>query len=171
MEPKYKKLDWTPYEFADVFYRYSQISDTTQKYRTDYGTGEFYTPVEVHTVSLIEENPGITASEIAERSFRTKGAVSQILSKLEEKRLIRKEQDLNNARRYCLYVTPRGLELSYAHKEYDDQHMGSVLEEWISLYGWDAVNKLPKMLDYYIKNIYPRLLSEFQNRKENKEKN
>ncbi|WP_076982523.1 MarR family transcriptional regulator [Bacillus siamensis] len=44
--------------------------------------------VEVHTLSVIEENPGITVTEAALKRNRTRGAVSQIISKLEKRDLI-----------------------------------------------------------------------------------
>ena len=154
MEPKYKKLTKTPYEYADLVYRYIQLT-LNGAAPTDYGTGELYTYVEIHTLSLIEDRPGITASEIAERNYRTKGAVTQILNKLEEKGLIRREKDPQNARRICLYVTPRGLELSQKHKEFDNKHMGGVLEDWISLFGYDAVEKYYAIMNHYIET-YPQ---------------
>ena len=157
MEKKYKELSRTPYEYADLIYRYAQIA-VKDDYMLDYGTGELYTHVEVHTVSLIEDNPGITASEIADRNYRTKGAVSQILNKLEEKSLIRREKDSHNGRRTCLYVTPKGLELSRKHKEYDDEKMGDVLEEWISLFGYEAVEKYALLIEHYITHSYPKFL-------------
>ena len=157
MEEKHKKLTKTPYEYADLAYRYVQCVQSGDS-AVDYGTGELYTYVEMHTLSLIEDYPGITASDIAERNYRTKGAVSQILNKLEEKGLIRREKDPQNARRVCLYVTPIGLDLSQKHKEYDEKHMGDVLEDWISLFGYDAVEKFYAIMNYYIES-YPSLLA------------
>ena len=150
MEPKYKELSNSPYKYADMGYRFSQRFNNDGQCLKDYGTGEFYTSVEVHTVSLIEDNPGITATEIAERNGRTKGAVSQVLGRLEEKGLIRKEKDSHNARRSCLYVTPLGLELSQKHKSFDEQMMGTLLDEWISLFGRDAVEKLYMIMEHYV---------------------
>lgn len=150
MEKKYSKLSHSPYEYSDLAYRYAQINANDGQYVRDYGTGELYTAVEVHTVTLIEENPGITSSEIAERNMRTKGAVSQIISKLEKKDLVRREKDPNNGRRNHLYVTPKGLELSLKHKEYDEVNNGSLLENFISLYGYDAVEKYYSILERYV---------------------
>ncbi|WP_260399874.1 helix-turn-helix domain-containing protein [Peribacillus simplex] len=44
--------------------------------------------VEVHTLTVIEENPGITVTEVALEWNRTKGPVSQIITKLEKRSLI-----------------------------------------------------------------------------------
>ncbi len=148
MEMKHSQLKRCPYEYADISDRYAQRYSNDNSQVHDYGTGEYYTFVEVHTVTLIEDNPGITGSEIAERNGRTKGAVSQILSKLEDKALIRRERDPNNGRRSHLYVTEKGLDLSRKHKEYDECAMGEALEEYISIFGQEAVEKFYEILEY-----------------------
>ncbi len=161
MDKKVRNLGHTPYEYSDVIYRYTQLVATGLQSQQDYGTGELYTSLEVHTVTLIEENPGITASEIAEHNYRTKGAISQILNKLEEKGLIRREKDPNNARRTLLYVTVSGLELSRKHKEYDNLHMGWALNEGISLFGYEAMEKFYEILDYYSGDVHQERIKQF----------
>ena len=114
----------------------------------DYGTGELYTSTEVHLVTRIEENPGITAAKIAEQTCRTKSAVSQMVTKLEGKGLLRREKDPANARQQLLYVTPKGLELSKCHKAYDEQNIP--LDDLTALFGPEAVNKFAEMMEYMI---------------------
>ncbi len=139
--PKHKQLNQPAHELSNIIYHFSQMQSDSSKQLHDYGTGELYSSVEVHTVTRIEENPGITVTELAKLNFRTKGAVSQIIAKLEEKGLIRREQNQENARQFFLYVTPKGLELSKKHKEYDEQALGPALDDLISLYGYEAVEK------------------------------
>ena len=162
MDKKAKNLSHTPYEYSDVIYRYTQLVASGVQSQQDYGTGELYTSLEVHTVTLIEENPGITASEIAEHNYRTKGAISQILNKLEEKGLIRREKDPNNARRTLLYVTVSGLELSRKHKEYDKFYMGWVLNEGISLFGYEAMEKFYAILEHFSSDPYLTRIKQFK---------
>jgi len=139
--PKHKQLHKPAHELSNIMYHFSLMQSESSKQQRDYGTGEFYTAVEVHTVTIIEEQPGITVTEIAKRTSRTKGAVSQVIGKLEEKGLVRREQNQNNARQFFLYVTTKGLELSKKHKEFDEQALGPVLDDLISLYGFEAVDK------------------------------
>lgn len=138
---KHKKLSLSAYQVSEIFYQFVTTYKDSEKALHDYGTGEVYTALEVHTVSRIEDNPGITVTEIAEQTARTKGAVSQIITKLENKGLVRREKDPENPRRVCLFVTPEGLELSKCHKKFDDVNMRHLLDRWISLYGYDAVEK------------------------------
>lgn len=150
-DEKYKKLSLSGYQASDICYQLASVFRDSDKYTNDYGTGELYTALEVHTVSRIEDHPGISVTEIAEQTNRTKGAVSQIITKLESKGLIRREKNPENPRKVCLYVTPEGLELSRKHKEYDDIHMGKVLDRWISLFGYEAVEKHFQIMQDHLK--------------------
>ena len=73
---------------------------------------------EAHTLTKIDDQPGITVSQLAAHYSRTNGAMSQLVSKLEKKGLIMRKmvEDLRNAH---LYTTPIGKELSRVHRLYD----------------------------------------------------
>ena len=75
--------------------------------------------VEVHTLTLIDEHPGIMAKEVAMMWNRTKGAVSQTLAKLEKRGFIERRKENGNAKNVYIYVTPEGKRLSEAHRMYD----------------------------------------------------
>lgn len=131
------------------------------KLPVDYGTGELYTPAEVHIVTRIEVNPGTTVTQIAEATLRTKSAVSQMVTKLENKGLIRREKDPGNAKQQLLYVTPKGLELSKCHRAYDEKNIP--VDDLIALFGPEAVNKYAEMMEYMIQysmNTYQRKISK-----------
>ena len=55
------------YDFVEAYNQYMKIA-------RDYGTGETINMVEVHTLTLIEEHPGIMAKDVASMWNRTKGA-------------------------------------------------------------------------------------------------
>lgn len=155
-----KQLSFSGYEYSDLCYRFATLYKNNDTIQSDYGTGEVYTSLEVHTVSRIEDNPGITVTEIAEQTGRTKGAVSQIIAKLESKGLVRREKDPNSPRRMCLYVTPDGLELSRMHKKYDEASTKSLLDRWIALYGYDAVEKHVQIMRDHIKDVAEYLANQ-----------
>lgn len=148
-----KQPSFSAYEFADLCYHFATLFKNNATLQSDYGTGDVYTSLEVHTVSRIEDNPGITVTEIAEQTGRTKGAVSQILTKLESKGLVRREKDPQNPRRVCLYVTPDGLALSRLHKQYDEDNTRMLLDRWIALYGYDAVEKHFLIMQDHIREV------------------
>ena len=82
---KYK--NYTDVEAVDILHQVSAIYVGT-KVAHDYGTGESYTAVEVHTLKYIADHDGITVTQLARDYGKTKGAISQILKKIEFKGLI-----------------------------------------------------------------------------------
>lgn len=94
----------------------------------DYGIGELISMVEVHTLDLIDDNPGITQGEIAKRRGRTLGAVCQMISKLVKKGLVQKRKEEGNAKIVHLYVTDKGEQLSMMHRLNDIKEMNLSLQ-------------------------------------------
>lgn len=78
-------------------------------------------PVETHTIQIIVNNPGITASLIAKRLNKTLSACSQILGKLEKKKLIFKIKNPNNKREFNLYLTESCKIIYDLHEQLDDR--------------------------------------------------
>lgn len=102
------------YKFVDLFMDYENTP-------RDYGCGIEMNMAEVHMLSHIDANPGITITELAELSRRTKSAVSQIVSKLENKDFILRVPDKQDNKKKLLFVTANGRKLCDMHKEFDIQ--------------------------------------------------
>jgi DNA-binding MarR family transcriptional regulator len=105
---------------ADELYQFVVLYNTYINQVRDYGTGELISMVEVHILTIIADNPGITASQLSKKWGTTKGAISQNLKKLEGKSLIYRKNENDNAKTIHLYVTEKGEGLSIAHKAYDN---------------------------------------------------
>ena len=73
-------------------------------------------PVEIHTLCFIDKRGGSFVSEIARETGVTRGAVSQVVSKLEKKGLVEKVQDTANKSRLILQATDKGKECSLDHE-------------------------------------------------------
>nr|WP_231116951.1 MarR family transcriptional regulator [Paenibacillus polymyxa] len=114
-DDKYHELD----NKASIIYKFVMTYSDYIKAIRDYGTGEEINMVEVHTLTMIEENPGITAAKLSLEWNRTKGATSQILKKLEQRGFILRKKENGNAKNLNLYATEKGEALSKAHKLYD----------------------------------------------------
>lgn len=89
-----------------------------------YGTNEQLFEAEIHMIKSIKENEGIHVTGLAELLGVTKGAVSQIIMKLQKKGMIVKDTDPRNMSRLVLKLTPKG-EIAYInheklHQEFDD---------------------------------------------------
>ena len=105
---------------AEVLYEFVLLY-SDYMYRTcDYGNGDPIKMVEVHTLTMIETNPGITVSDLAKMWKRTKGTVSVNVGLLEKKGYIYREKHEGNAKVVHLYPTEKGKNLSMVHKAYDN---------------------------------------------------
>lgn len=103
---------------AEHLYRFVNQFKASFHRPRDY-SGHYINMVEVHDLTYIDDHPGTTATQIARCTQRTRGAVSQVLSKLENNNLIRREQSPDNASVMHLYTTATGKEISDAHKRHD----------------------------------------------------
>jgi DNA-binding MarR family transcriptional regulator len=89
-----------------------------------YGTNVPLFYAEIHLIRAIKENEGIHITGLAQYLEVTKGAVSQMLMKLEKKGFIIKEKDPSNQSRFLLKLTPKGETAHYnhmrLHQEFDE---------------------------------------------------
>lgn len=115
IERLYQKLSPS----MDVVYAYISMYNDLMLRPRDYGTGLMISMVEIHTLTMIADNPGITINELARMWRRTKGAISQNVTKLEQKGLIFRQRCTEDARVLHLYVTEEGKNLVLLHKDYD----------------------------------------------------
>lgn len=131
------------YQFVMLYYNYI-IS------KHDYGTGDVVSMIEAHTITFIEENPGTTVSELATYWNKTKGAMSQTITKLVDRQLIEKRQSADNAKIQHLFVTEQGLKLSKAHKLYDTIDIAKTMEQLLEHCSVEEVNAFFKVIKEYI---------------------
>ncbi|MBP1042947.1 winged helix-turn-helix transcriptional regulator [Vagococcus sp. BWB3-3] len=131
------------YQFVMLYYNYI-IS------KHDYGTGDLISMIEAHTITFIEENPGTTVSELATYWRKTKGAISQTVSKLIEKGFVKREQASYSGKTFLLYVTDEGLKLSKAHKLYDTIDIAKTLDQLLEKCSVDEIEAFFKVIKEYI---------------------
>lgn len=107
------------------------VTESHDSYTTprDYGNGEEMNMAEIHTLSLIADNPGISVSEAAKMWNRTLSAASQNINKLYKKGLIEKKKEDGNNKQLHLYVTAAGQMLSDKHKAYDKLEFQQTVQE------------------------------------------
>ena len=63
---------------------------------------------EAHTLRIIAQNEGISQTEISALTLRTKGATSAMVDKLVEKKLVYRQRERGDQRRYLLMLAPLG---------------------------------------------------------------
>lgn len=120
MNMKFKNRAKISYTFLRVVSKISEIDRKTRYYGTDQPLYD----AEIHMIKSIKENEGIHVTGLANMLGVTKGAVSQIIMKLEHKGMIIKDSDPRNMSRLMLRLTAKG-EIAYLyheklHQKYDE---------------------------------------------------
>jgi DNA-binding MarR family transcriptional regulator len=93
---------------------FNKFSENEKKPRY-FGVPELMHASEIHMVMHIGDNPGVHVSELARIAGVTRGAVSQLVGKLEKKGLITKTEDPENSLKTVPVLTNKGKVAYYAH--------------------------------------------------------
>jgi DNA-binding MarR family transcriptional regulator len=105
-----------------------KISNSKTNY-LDFGSPDmtFYRG-EIHIIKMIGDYPGIYSSEIARKFGITRAVVHKTLRKLEERKLIVKQQDESDKKREKLFLTEKGKRAYQFHEEYHRQYDNRLFE-------------------------------------------
>lgn len=136
--------------YADELYEFVICYNDYIYQAHDYGNGDPIRMVEVHTLTMIEDHPGITVSELAKLWRRTKGTVSVNVSSLEKKGYIYRQKEGNNAKVVHLYPTPKGVELSTIHKAYDNMDIAQTQSELLKSCTRQDLDSFYKVVHAYL---------------------
>ncbi len=102
------------YAILNLIMTYVELDKKTRYYGTDVPI--FHS--EIHMISTIATHPGIHVGGLAELLGVTKGSVSEIIKKLEQKVLVIKETDAQNLSRLSLRLTEKGMQAHRHHMRY-----------------------------------------------------
>ncbi len=108
------------YTLLRVVWKLLEIDGKTRRYGTDVPLHE----AEIHMLKAIRDHEGIHVTGLAEMLGVTKGAVSQIVMKLQKKGMVAKHADPGNLSRLVLRLTAKGetayLRHEQLHQEFDN---------------------------------------------------
>lgn len=119
----------------------------------DYGDGHRLTMVEVHTLTYIEDHPGTTITELTAYWHKTKGMLSQIVSRLVSLGLVNKTKKGGTGKNVYLHVTPAGFQVSRSHKLYDILDITKTLSQIQRECSPEEIDTFYKVLSVYYKVI------------------
>ncbi len=146
---------WPAEKKSDLIHNYVMRYADRNSRKIDYGTGKRYTSVEMHVLEKIYYNPGITVTELAKLTSRTKGAISQIVKKLHEKKLVEKVNQNSGMRQCCLYVTKEGNYLNKLHLEYDRRNTEEFFETVAQYYSSEQIDAFFKVMETCFQLLSP----------------
>ncbi|MGP7816635.1 MarR family winged helix-turn-helix transcriptional regulator [Bacillus sp. 03113] len=88
-----------------------------EKHPHTFGEAGPLTPTEIHTIDAIGVERGVLMSELANRLQVTKGAVTQIIIRLEDKNLVERTPNPTDSRSVIVSLTKKGKSAFRAHEE------------------------------------------------------
>ena len=98
------------YEFVILYHNYIYAQHTYE--------AENCNMMEIHTLTYIDDSPGITVTQLSKIWHKSKSAISQTVKKLMEAGYVEKRYTEYDKKTACLYVTEKGKRLSSIHKAY-----------------------------------------------------
>lgn len=128
-------------QFHDVVHLWLDL-DSKPK---EFNTGHPLTVSEIHTIDAIGRFPEMNINDLAAHMKVTKGAASQMVSKLAKKDLVEKYKSEDNAKEVLLRLTPLGWKGFDAHLAYHHQAV-DVFKDYYGDDLDDAVGRLAKCL-------------------------
>lgn len=88
-----------------------------ERHPRTFGDAGPLTPSEIHTIDAIGYDGGILMSELATRLSVTKGAVTQIIGRLESKELVKRSPHPDDSRAVIISLTEKGKSVYRVHEE------------------------------------------------------
>lgn len=117
-------------EIVDLFHELMFKIQNREKRPNNFGTGEILYRFEIHVIDAINRNPGITASDLSKMLLVTKGAISQVISKLVKKGFIAKEKDPASNKMIYLTTTQKGGFIAQKHNEFHKTLINGLIKEF-----------------------------------------
>lgn len=110
-----------------------------------FGTDECLFPVEIHALAAIDEG-FCTVTALSKKTGRTKGAVSQTISKLYAKNFLSKKRNAVNSKEVFLSLTAKGQKICQAHANMHAR-MDAKLEHLFDNYSKEQICLIMDFLD------------------------
>lgn len=123
---------------------YSQMSTPI-----DIGLEKKVTIIEMSILMSIAENPGITGTELSHIWHKTKGAISQLIKKLEEKELIYRIKSNKDSKVYFLHPTQKGIEVKDIYFKRDLYMTSKIIEQLLKTCTKDEIRGFYNVIKAY----------------------
>ena len=110
--------------FTRIFMKY----DILEKAPIDIGIGKKLTATHAHMVAAIGKEYGKTVTALSDYFMITKGAVSQIVSKLDKAGYVAKTKKKGNDKEIILELTDKGWKVFDLHEKYTRAEMNELMQ-------------------------------------------
>jgi DNA-binding MarR family transcriptional regulator len=105
-------------QLSDAWIRIMTKMATLDGTPRDYGSGDLLHNAEIHTIMQIGRDPGQNITTLAAHEGISKSAISQMVSRLEQKGLVKRYRSPDNAKETLLKLTAVGRIAHLGHEQH-----------------------------------------------------
>jgi len=134
-------------EIMELFIRAVHKYNALEKTPSKLGSKHNLYHSERHFLDKIGDNPGMNITEFAGAAGITKGAVSQVVKKLENKSLVKRYKSSVNDKEVFVELTRTGRDIYIQHKKKNEETIGPLIEE-LKKYPDDKVDFMVTMFTW-----------------------
>lgn len=139
-------------EIIEIFHRLLVKFQNREKRPNNFGTGELLYRFEIHVIDAIYRKPGINVSDLSIELMVTKGAISQVINKLEKKGYIQKAKDPVSNKIIYLTLTQKGEFVAVNHIKFHRK----MIENFMKSTGTRSKEEIDTLLSF-LKSIDSKL--------------
>lgn len=110
----------------DTLFEFSTVSGVNQSIPRTYGTEDVMYMAEVHLLRDIRDTKNASVTSLAEAHGKSKSAITQLVNKLEKKKLLKKDS-MPGSRNILLSLTDKGYTVAEYHDEFDKAEYLNIL--------------------------------------------
>ena len=125
-----------------------------------FGDGDYVSLIEIGILVYISSFPGVTNAILCEQFGRTKGAISQLIRKLEDKNYIQRDSNPEDAKSYLFYTTLKGMRLIQKINEKDMNDSNGTLMRLLQICPLEDIQTFFRMVDIYITILISQISEE-----------
>lgn len=135
-------------EIVERFIRLANKYRQLEKIPVEYGTDQMLYHSERHMLDQIGDHPEMNMSEFARVMGVTRGAVSQVVQKLESKGVVKRRRSIDNQKEVFLELTATGRQVYRKHQQINKASIQPLVEE-LNKYSDDKVYFLLDMFKWF----------------------
>jgi DNA-binding MarR family transcriptional regulator len=135
-------------ELFDSLLRLVNKYNALGKHPMTYGTQHKFYHSERHMLDIVGDDPGLNITEFAKAAGITKGAISQVVDKLEKKGALKRFKSDDNNKEIKLKLTHRGEQIYAHHQSVNEESINALWRE-LKKHPEDKIEFLTQMFRWF----------------------
>ncbi len=139
-------------ELVASFIRLVNKYNALEKSPLSYGTAQKFFHSERHMLDIVGDEPGLNITAFAQKAGVTKGAISQVVNKLERKGALRRFKGKSNDKEIQLELTQLGERIYAQHQRVNQETINHLWDE-LEKHPQDKIDFLMEILNWFEKYL------------------